>query len=155
MGAVGPAGAASLGSAPVSAGIGRATLVGTMSVPQSWAAAAPASRPAAATSPTEGWYNPPGIGGGVRQGRARHAGNADGGRPRRTRLGFCRPPLRVQAHRRRPSTGCRVKEGSCATTTGMRHRSWHRARRTDPPCAESSPRRPLGSQLLWTGLKPR
>jgi PPE-repeat protein len=61
MGAVGPAGAASLGSAPVSAGIGRATLVGTMSVPQSWAAAAPATSPAAATSPTEGWYNPPGI----------------------------------------------------------------------------------------------
>ena len=61
MGAVGPAGAASLGSAPVSAGIGRATLVGTMSVPQSWAAAAPAASPAAVTSPTEGWYNPPGI----------------------------------------------------------------------------------------------
>jgi PPE-repeat protein len=61
MGAVGPAGAASLGSAPVSAGIGRATLVGTMSVPQSWAAAAPATSPAATTSPTEGWYNPPGI----------------------------------------------------------------------------------------------
>jgi PPE-repeat protein len=61
MGAVGPAGAASLGSAPVSAGIGRATLVGTMSVPQSWAAAAPATSPAVATSPTEGWYNPPGI----------------------------------------------------------------------------------------------
>jgi PPE-repeat protein len=61
MGAVGPTGAASLGSVPVSAGIGRATLVGTMSVPQSWAAAAPATSPAAATSPTEGWYNPPGI----------------------------------------------------------------------------------------------
>ncbi|WP_428339138.1 PPE family protein [Mycobacterium sp.] len=61
MGAVGPSGAASLGSAPVSAGIGRATLVGTMSVPQSWAAAAPAASPAAAASPTEGWYNPPGI----------------------------------------------------------------------------------------------
>jgi PPE-repeat protein len=61
MGAVGPAGAASLGNAPVSAGIGRATLVGTMSVPQSWAAAAPATSSAAATSPTEGWYNPPGI----------------------------------------------------------------------------------------------
>ena len=61
MGAFGPAGAASAGSVPVSAGIGRATLVGTMSVPQSWAAAAPATSPAAATSPTEGWYNPPGI----------------------------------------------------------------------------------------------
>ncbi len=61
MGAFGPAGAASSGSVPVSAGIGRATLVGTMSVPQSWAAAAPATSPAAATSPTEGWYNPPGI----------------------------------------------------------------------------------------------
>jgi PPE-repeat protein len=69
MSAVGPAGAASLGSAPasalagapVSASIGRATLVGTMSVPNSWAAAAPATGPAAATSPTEGWYNPPGI----------------------------------------------------------------------------------------------
>jgi PPE-repeat protein len=67
MGAVAPAGAASLGSAPalagapVSASVGRATLVGTMSVPNSWAAAAPATGPAAATSPTEGWYNPPGI----------------------------------------------------------------------------------------------
>ncbi|MDT5020847.1 MAG: hypothetical protein QOI33_1371 [Mycobacterium sp.] len=61
MGAVGPAPTASMGSAPVSAGIGRATLVGTMSVPQSWAAAAPATSQAAATSPTEGWYNPPGI----------------------------------------------------------------------------------------------
>ena len=61
IGAVGPTAAPSLGTAPVSAGIGRATLVGTMSVPQSWAAAAPATSQAAATSPTEGWYNPPGI----------------------------------------------------------------------------------------------
>ena len=64
MGAVGPAGAASLGSAPVSAGIGRATLVGTMSVPQSWAAAAPAANPTAGSLPAaaEGWAIPPGAG---------------------------------------------------------------------------------------------
>jgi PPE-repeat protein len=61
MGAIGPVAAANSGNALVSAGIGRATLVGTLSAPQSWAAAAPAASQAVATSPTEGWYNPPGI----------------------------------------------------------------------------------------------
>ena len=50
-----------LGGSAVSAGIGRATLVGTMSVPQSWATATPAASHAATASPAEGWYNPPGI----------------------------------------------------------------------------------------------
>jgi PPE-repeat protein len=54
-------GSSGLGGSAVSAGMGRATLVGTMSVPHGWAAAAPATSHAAATSPTEGWYNPPGI----------------------------------------------------------------------------------------------
>jgi PPE-repeat protein len=64
IGAVGPAGAASLGSAPVSAGIGQARLVGTMSVPQSWAAAAPAANSTAGSLPAaaEGWAIPPGAG---------------------------------------------------------------------------------------------
>jgi PPE-repeat protein len=50
-----------VGSAGVSAGVGRATLVGTMSVPQSWAPAAPAASPALTASPAEGWYMPPGV----------------------------------------------------------------------------------------------
>jgi PPE-repeat protein len=64
MGAVGPAGAASIGSAPVSAGVGQATLVGTISVPQSWAAAAPAANPTAGSLPAaaDGWAIPPGAG---------------------------------------------------------------------------------------------
>jgi PPE-repeat protein len=52
----------SMGGSAVSAGVGQATLVGTMSVPQSWAAAVPAaSHAAASATPAEGWYNPPGI----------------------------------------------------------------------------------------------
>jgi PPE-repeat protein len=43
----------------VSAEMGRATLVAKMSVPQGWAAGAPATGHAA--TPAEGWYNPPGI----------------------------------------------------------------------------------------------
>jgi PPE-repeat protein len=45
----------------VSAEMGRASLVGTMSVPQSWAPAAPTASPALAASPAEGWYMPPGV----------------------------------------------------------------------------------------------
>jgi PPE-repeat protein len=64
MGAVGPAAAASLGSAPVSAEVGRATLVAKMSVPQSWTTAAPVANPAAGSLPAaaEGWAIPPGAG---------------------------------------------------------------------------------------------
>jgi PPE-repeat protein len=55
-------GSSALGGSAVSAGVGQATLVGTMSVPQSWAAAVPAANhAAAAATPAEGWYNPPGI----------------------------------------------------------------------------------------------
>jgi PPE-repeat protein len=45
----------------VSAGMGRATLVGTMSVPHSWAPAAPAANPTPTASAAEGWYMPPGV----------------------------------------------------------------------------------------------
>jgi PPE-repeat protein len=45
----------------VSAEMGRASLVGTMSVPHSWAPAAPAASPAQTASPAEGWYMPPGV----------------------------------------------------------------------------------------------
>jgi PPE-repeat protein len=45
----------------ISAGMGRATLVGTMSVPHSWAPAAPAATPTPTASPAEGWYMPPGV----------------------------------------------------------------------------------------------
>ncbi|MBV9721245.1 MAG: PPE family protein [Mycobacterium sp.] len=57
----GALGSPGLGGSAVSAGVGRATLVGTMSVPHSWAAATPATNTAATASPAEGWYNPPGI----------------------------------------------------------------------------------------------
>jgi PPE-repeat protein len=59
--AMGALGSPNLGGSAVSAGVGRATLVGTMSVPHSWAAATPAASHAATASPAEGWYNPPGI----------------------------------------------------------------------------------------------
>jgi PPE-repeat protein len=59
--AVGALGSPSFGGSAVSAGVGRATLVGTMSVPHSWAAATPATSHAATASPAEGWYNPPGV----------------------------------------------------------------------------------------------
>jgi PPE-repeat protein len=50
-----------LGGSAVSAGMGRATLVGTMSVPHSWAPAPPVASPTATASPAEGWYMPPGV----------------------------------------------------------------------------------------------
>jgi PPE-repeat protein len=59
--AIGSVGSSGLGGSGVSAGVGRATLVGTMSVPQSWAPAAPAASPALSASPAEGWYMPPGV----------------------------------------------------------------------------------------------
>jgi PPE-repeat protein len=59
--AMGALGSPSLGGSAVSAGVGRATLVGTMSVPHSWAAATPATSPTATASQAEGWYNPPGV----------------------------------------------------------------------------------------------
>jgi len=59
--AIGSVGSPSLGGSAVSAGMGRATLVGTMSVPHSWAPAAPATSPALTASPAEGWYMPPGV----------------------------------------------------------------------------------------------
>ena len=62
--AVGPAPAANVGGAPVSAGLGQATLVGKMSVPQSWAAAAPAANSTANSLPAaaEGWAIAPDAG---------------------------------------------------------------------------------------------
>ncbi|WP_375481794.1 PPE family protein [uncultured Mycobacterium sp.] len=60
----------SLGSAAVTAGLGRATSVGTLSVPQSWASAAPAFNPvatslpattASAATPAVGAANPGGM----------------------------------------------------------------------------------------------
>jgi PPE-repeat protein len=59
--AMGALGSPGLGGSAVSAGMGRATLVGTMSVPHSWAPAAPAASPTATASPAEGWYMPPGV----------------------------------------------------------------------------------------------
>ena len=70
LGSVGEAGpGAGGGSATVSAGLGRAGLVGGLSVPQGWAAAVPALRPAAQVLPVagataspsgrdDGWGNP-------------------------------------------------------------------------------------------------
>jgi PPE-repeat protein len=59
--AMGALGSPGLGGSAVSAGMGRATLVGAMSVPQSWAAATPATgSPVGAAS--AGWAIPPGAG---------------------------------------------------------------------------------------------
>jgi PPE-repeat protein len=59
--AVGALGSPGLGGSAVSAGMGRATLVGAMSVPQSWAAAMPATgSPVGAAS--AGWAIAPGAG---------------------------------------------------------------------------------------------
>jgi PPE-repeat protein len=58
---VGAVGAPNLGGSAVSAGVGRATLVGAMSVPQSWAAATPGTgSPVGAAS--AGWAYAPGGG---------------------------------------------------------------------------------------------
>jgi PPE-repeat protein len=51
-----------LGGSAVSAGVGRATLVGAMSVPQSWAAATPNAPAPFAASPSGGWAIAPGAG---------------------------------------------------------------------------------------------
>jgi PPE-repeat protein len=56
------AGSAGLGGAGVSAGLGRAALVGGLSVPQSWGTASPAIRLAATALPTAGLDGLPGAG---------------------------------------------------------------------------------------------
>jgi PPE-repeat protein len=60
--AMGPLGSPGLGGSAVSAGIGRATLVGAMSVPQSWAAATPGATAPLMASPSGGWAIAPGAG---------------------------------------------------------------------------------------------
>lgn len=59
--AIGSIGSPNLGGSAVSAGVGRATLVGTMSAPQSWTAAIPAASPSATALPP-GWSIAPGAG---------------------------------------------------------------------------------------------
>jgi PPE-repeat protein len=62
--AIGSFGSSGLGGSGVSAGVGRATLVGTMSVPQSWAGSSPVPAAAAPATATQvpGWTIPPGAG---------------------------------------------------------------------------------------------
>jgi hypothetical protein len=60
--AIGGLGSPGLGGSAVSAGMGRATLVGAMSVPQSWAAATPGISAPFAGSPSGGWAIAPGAG---------------------------------------------------------------------------------------------
>jgi PPE-repeat protein len=62
--AIGSVGSSGLGGPGVSAGVGRATLVGTMSVPQSWAGSSPVPAAAAPATATQvpGWTIPPGAG---------------------------------------------------------------------------------------------
>ncbi|HWF68769.1 MAG TPA: PPE family protein [Mycobacterium sp.] len=59
---MGSLGSPGLGGSAVSAGMGRATLVGAMSVPQSWAAATPGTSAPFAGSPSGGWAIAPGAG---------------------------------------------------------------------------------------------
>jgi PPE-repeat protein len=56
-----PTAVPNLGGSAVSAGVGRATLVGRMSAPQSWTAAVPAAAPSATALPP-GWSIAPGAG---------------------------------------------------------------------------------------------
>jgi PPE-repeat protein len=56
-----PTAVPNFGGSAVSAGVGRATLVGTMSAPQSWTAAVPAASPSATALPP-GWSIAPGAG---------------------------------------------------------------------------------------------
>jgi PPE-repeat protein len=58
--AIGSLGSSSLGGSAVSAGMGRATLVGAMSVPHSWAAATPGT--GSPVGAAEGWAIHPGAG---------------------------------------------------------------------------------------------
>jgi PPE-repeat protein len=62
--AIGSVGSSGFGGSGVSAGVGRATLVGTMSVPQSWAGSSPVPAAAAPATATQvpGWTIPPGAG---------------------------------------------------------------------------------------------
>ena len=60
-----PASAASFGGAPLSAGMGQAALVGKLSVPAGWSAAAPAEPAAVAPLAGSGWTAPAEDGGGM------------------------------------------------------------------------------------------
>jgi PPE-repeat protein len=62
--AIGSVGSSGFGGSGVSAGVGRATLVGTMSVPQSWAGSSPVPAVGAPATATQvpGWTIPPGAG---------------------------------------------------------------------------------------------
>jgi PPE-repeat protein len=59
---LGSLGSPGLGGSMVSAGMGRATLVGAMSVPQSWATATPGAAAPLMSSPSGGWAIAPGAG---------------------------------------------------------------------------------------------
>ncbi|ASX03457.1 MULTISPECIES: PPE family protein [Mycobacterium] len=61
-GAVGSAGSTGFGGAAVSAGMSRAASLGALSVPQTWAAAAPALSPTGAALPTTSVGGAPGVG---------------------------------------------------------------------------------------------
>ncbi|MCA2312177.1 PE/PPE C-terminal domain-containing protein [Mycobacterium intracellulare] len=61
-GALGSTGSPGLGGAAVSAGMGRAGTVGALSVPQTWAAAAPAISPTATALPATSLAAAPGVG---------------------------------------------------------------------------------------------
>jgi PPE-repeat protein len=60
--AMGSLGSSGLGGSAVSAGVGRATLVGAMSVPQSWATATPGASAPFMASSSGGWAIAPGAG---------------------------------------------------------------------------------------------
>ncbi len=126
MGAIGSPG---LGGSAVSAGMGRATLVGTMSVPQSWAAATPADRLPRSGAASAGWAYAPGGGVGGTAGTPGVPGMPamPMGALRWSRLWLCCSPLRVPSDRRRASAGGRIAEGNYTVvftlaTIGIRRR---------------------------------
>jgi PPE-repeat protein len=61
IGSATPAALPSLGGSAVSAGMGRATLVGALSVPQNWAAATPVTSAQVTPIPAAGWTAAPGV----------------------------------------------------------------------------------------------
>ena len=141
----GPLGAMSSFGNSVDMGLGRAALVGPLSVPPSWTAAAPA-RPAVLDAGSNADGRPACRGG-------RHAGSA-AGRLRCTRLGAQRPSVRLSPHLRGAPTrgGIADRQRVSATRpfssreeanddriTGLRH---------------ASARSQLGSDVLRGGVGP-
>jgi PPE-SVP subfamily C-terminal region len=153
-----PAGLPSLGG--VTAQTARAALVGQLSVPQSWMAAAQVANPAGAAFPGGGWTTAASAAGApeARPGRhARYAGNADG-RHGRARLRQW-ASIRISAHDNPTSTGRRITERRilpCGPASQVLTACASRPMRRLAPCARilrQRRRHKLGVVPAATGLR--